>query len=206
MHRVFARDDRMAFSSDFESLLRRVDRGDQAATDEFGRDYSHHVLRIIRRQLENSKLKRQMDADDIVQSILGCFLVAARQHGQKWEHAKDVLHYLVAMARNELSNHERHCWRETARSECCSDASLQDMASDGRHPEIGRPGDAMQQHEEMNKVHQQMSDAEWTLACARSTGKSWREIAAASGEKKETIRKRFNRTLKRVRRYFRDRE
>lgn len=93
----------MSDNESFPDLMRRVRDGDGEAAAELVRRYEPEIRREVRLRLGDPRLYRVLDSMDICQSVLASFFVRAASGQYELEQPEQLLHLLVAMARNKLA-------------------------------------------------------------------------------------------------------
>jgi hypothetical protein len=61
------------------------------------------------------------------------------------------------------------------------------------------PSHDLIEQEQIDQIHEKMSDEEWTLAMAWASGQTWEQTATQLGQTPEALRKQLHRVLCRVR-------
>src|SRR5262245_14297246 len=87
----------------FHDLIRRA-RDDQAAA-ELVRRYESTIRLTVRVRLRDPALRRLFDSLDVCNSVLGAFFVRAASGQFELDTPRQLLHLLVTMARNKLTNY-----------------------------------------------------------------------------------------------------
>lgn len=88
-------------------LLDRVRQGDeQAATDLFDR-YVERLIRLVKSRL-SGKLRRRVDAEDVVQSVYRSFFSNAQEGRYLLNRSGDLWRLLAAITINKVRNQARH--------------------------------------------------------------------------------------------------
>jgi DNA-directed RNA polymerase specialized sigma24 family protein len=65
-----------------------------------------------------------------------------------------------------------------------------------------RPENELSEEEELERLHQLMSEEEWDLALARLSGLGWPELAMRFGKSADALRMRLSRILRRLRQHL----
>src|SRR2546429_4167880 len=91
----------------FAGFIRRIRAGDGEAATELVRRYEPLVRREVRLHLEDRRLGRLFDPDDVCQSVLASFFVRATAGQYDLNQPDQLLRLLVSMARNKLASAAR---------------------------------------------------------------------------------------------------
>lgn len=183
-------------SPTFLNLLQRIRAGDQAATTDLVRQLEPELRRAVRVRLTDPRLRRVVDTADICQSVLANFFIRVSAGEFDLRQPEQLLHLLLAMARNKLLDKARRQQagkRDQRRVEGNADSVLDGVR--GSEPE---PGRVVEWQELLGLVRGLLNDEERLLADERALGKEWPEIAAALGVRPDAIRKKLTRALDRV--------
>ena len=188
----------MRDADSFAEFFRRVRAGDQDAALELVREYEPEIRREVRMRLTDPKLRRTVDSMDICQSVLGNFFVRAALGQFDLVRPEQLVRLLVTMARNKVIDRHR---RERARSDGERKPQVAPTTNIDRH-ELADPGPSPSSivagKELLNEVRQRMTDEERQLADARQGGRTWDQVAEASGASPEALRKRLARAFDRI--------
>jgi RNA polymerase sigma-70 factor (ECF subfamily) len=179
----------------FLELLGRIRAGDETAAVELHAAYAEQLQRIIRVQLTQPALRRQMDSLDICQSVFADFFVRTALGQYDLQSPTELLKLLATMARHRLIYHaqkQKAARRDIRRIEA---GPIEDFALAG---DGGTPSQIVSARELLRECHERLSDDERALLERRRSGQSWDEIAAAIGKSSEAVRKQYERAIKRV--------
>jgi RNA polymerase sigma-70 factor (ECF subfamily) len=185
----------MTAEGPFLELLRRIRAGDETAAVELHATYAEQLQRIIRVQLTQPALRRQMDSLDICQSVFADFFVRTALGQYDLQSPSELLKLLATMARHRLIHHaqkQKAARRDIRRVEA---GAIEDFALAGSG---GTPSQIVSAREILQECHARLSADERELVERRRSGQSWDEIAAAVGKSAEAVRKQYERGLKRV--------
>jgi DNA-directed RNA polymerase specialized sigma24 family protein len=180
----------------FCDLLWRVRAGDEAAATELVRRYEPEVRRAIRVRLTDPRLRRVLDSVDVCQSVLANFFVRVTAGEFDLDRPEQLLHLLLAMARNKLLDKARRQHarrRDQRRIEAGADAALDGLQ--GAEPD---PGRVVAGQDLLATVRGLLSDEERYLADQRALGREWADIAGEQGARPDALRKKLSRALDRV--------
>lgn len=179
-------------------LLQRVRTGDAAAAEELVRTYEPELRRAIRVRLTDARLRRLVDSIDICQSVLAGFFVRTAAGQYDIETPEELLRLLVTMARNRVIDWTRRS--KADRRDTRRNVSLQN--DDGQNIDVASPSagpvSVLVNRELIETVRNRLTAEELQLMEQRSDGKSWVEIARASGEQPNAVRMKLTRALDRV--------
>lgn len=179
-------------------LLQRVRTGDAAAAEELVRTYEPELRRAIRVRLTDARLRRLVDSIDICQSVLAGFFVRTAAGQYDIETPEELLRLLVTMARNRVIDWTRRS--KADRRDTRRNVSLQN--DDGQNIDVASPSagpiSVLVNRELIETVRNRLTAEELQLMEQRSDGKSWAEIARASGEQPNAVRMKLTRALDRV--------
>jgi RNA polymerase sigma-70 factor (ECF subfamily) len=181
-------------STDFGTLMERARQGDEAAATELIRAYEPQIRRAIRIRLVEPRLQRLLDSADICQSVLRRFLGALHDEELSADNPRQLLAWLVHVARNRFHEALRHL--RVIREHLAEAAREAAERSPGDADEL--PGDRLANREVIALVLERLTEEERRIAVAYAGGASWDELAREQGCGKEALRKRFMRALQRV--------
>jgi DNA-directed RNA polymerase specialized sigma24 family protein len=180
----------------FRDLLERVRAGDQQAAANLVLQFEPELRRAVRVRLTDPRLRRVVDTVDICQSVLANFFVRVRVGEFDLSQPEQLLHLLLAMAKNKLLDKARRQQarkRDQRRVEGNPNVALDDVA--GREPE---PGRVVEWQDLLEEVRRLLDDDERYLADQRALGREWPDIAAELGAQPDALRKKLTRALDRV--------
>ena len=180
----------------FCDLLRRVRAGDEAAATELVRRYEPEVRRAVRVRLTDPRLRRVLDSADVCQSVLANFFVRVSAGEFDLDRPEQLLHLLLAMARNKLLDKARRQQarrRDQRRVEVGANAALDGLQ--GGEPD---PVRVVAGQDLLATVRGLLSDEERYLADQRALGREWADIAGEQGARPDALRKKLSRALDRV--------
>ncbi len=184
----------MTEPSPFQSLIRRVRAGDEAAAAELVRSYEPAIRRAARVRLADSRLQRLFDSMDISQSVFASFFVRAALGQYDLDGPEQLLRLLVSMSRKKLSDHVRR--QQAARRDYRRlSPTLPDRALVATDPD---PGQLATTRELLHEFRRRLSADERRLADLRASGENWADIAATQGSSADAARKQLTRAIERV--------
>ena len=94
-------------STESAELVARWQGGDQEAARLLFRRYAEGLVALAQDHLPR-RLRRRLDAEDVVQSAFGNFFAASRQRAYTLERSGDLWHLLAAMTLNRLYYRVEH--------------------------------------------------------------------------------------------------
>lgn len=181
-------------TAEFDSLIRRVRRGDQAAARDLVQLYEPAVRRAVRFRLTDSRLRTALDSLDICQSVLGSFFVRAAAGEYEIDQPEQLINLLVTMANNRVASRAR---RENAQKR--DRRRLAAGADPGLCPSPEpTPSQQIAAHDLLQAIRDRLTPAERRLMELRSQGHDWQAIAILLEENAAALRKRLSRALDRV--------
>jgi RNA polymerase sigma-70 factor (ECF subfamily) len=179
----------------FPDLIRRIRAGDERAAEEVLRRYEPTIRRIVRVRLGDARLQRQLDAEDICQSVFGSFFVRAALGQYELDGPEQLLKLLVNMSRKKVIDQVREAGaarRDYRRAR--GGEALERTCADPQPS----PSEHVASQELLLEFRKRLSADERQLAEARADGRDWKEIAAAQGGSPEALRKKLARAIDRV--------
>jgi RNA polymerase sigma factor (sigma-70 family) len=182
-------------AASFSDFLAQLQARDDTATTGFVGLYRPIILRLARRRLRQYHLSRLLDPEDIAQEVFAKFY--QRVLGKRDLAGPQELHRLLpTMAINLIRDAVRGAGRLRRGSArpTKEESHLQLIASAEHEPSYD-----LEIEEEIEEIHKLMSEEEWSLAWARASGKSWRQLAKQFGQSANTLRMRHSRALAHVR-------
>ena len=185
----------MAEGSSFADLIHRVRSGDADASTELVRRYEPAIRLAVRARLTDSNLRRLFDSQDICQSVLASFFLRAAAGQYEIEQPGQLIRLLEAMARNKfLKQYEK---QQAARRDY---RRAKPGLLNESEVALDEPGPSTQvaNAELIREARRRLSEEELRLVDLRAEGRSWDEIAAATGEQANAVRMRLSRALDRV--------
>ena len=89
--------------SDLTELLQRVRAGEAEAAAELVRRYEPQIRQEIRFRLRDRRLRRLFDSIDVCQSVFSSFFLQAANGGCDLDRPDQLVHFLIAIARNKFA-------------------------------------------------------------------------------------------------------
>jgi RNA polymerase sigma factor (sigma-70 family) len=146
-------------------------------------------------RLTDPQLRRIVDSMDICQSVFGRFFRSATEGSFDLERPEQLLVLLITMTRNRVIDEHR---RQTAAKRSVGD--INDAVSpDELVEDSPGPRTAAAARELLTEVRSRLSEDELAIADRRGAGQSREEISAELNESAESLRKRLERALQRLR-------
>lgn len=180
----------------FLNLVHQVRAGDHQAAAELVHSCEAALLRQVRMELTDPRLRRVIDSADVCQSVLGNFFIRLAAGQLDIESPAQLYRLLVTMARHRIINHARDQQagrRDVRRLHPDGGQALQAVADPA-----DSPSQAVAFEELLRHALAELTADERALADQRSAGLSWPEIAQAWGQPADALRKRLDRALDRV--------
>jgi RNA polymerase sigma-70 factor (ECF subfamily) len=192
----------MLTDDQFFELMKRTKNGDQDAARRLVAEYEPEIRRAARLRLTNSKLRRIVDSIDICQSVFGRFFASATSDAFHLESPTQLLMLLTTMTRNRvIDEHRRQTTAKRAANQVAEALEMNDFADDSPGPRT-----AAAAKELLTEVRSRLSADELAIADRRNAGHSWDEIATDLNASPDSLRKRLERALQRVRNELNDNE
>jgi RNA polymerase sigma-70 factor (ECF subfamily) len=182
---------------EYAEFILRVRAGGERAAEDLVRRYEPEIRLEVRTwlRLRDPRLRRVFDSMDICQSVLANFFVRAAIGDFDLDEPRQLIHLLVGMARNKLSErvkyHQRQR-RDVRRVEGLGpDDGMAGASSDS-------PSRLVSGRELLEKYRRRLSEEERRLVELRSQGYDWASVATALGGTPEARRKQLARAIARV--------
>ncbi|GAB5445081.1 MAG: hypothetical protein Fues2KO_54300 [Fuerstiella sp.] len=182
---------------EFAQLIVQVRQGDAQAATRLVASYEPEIRRMARLRLADPEMRRLVDSMDISQSVFGRFFNHFQDPGAAVEldRPEQLLALLTKMVRNRIVDEHRK--RSTAKRGGRVQRSTLDLAD--VQADTPGPRTDLISREQLQQARDQLTDEERWLLERRQQGDSWDDIGAAAGASPESLRKRLDRALKRVR-------
>lgn len=175
-------------AADFQGLLERLRRGDQAAAAEIVQTYEPALMRMIRVRMVDKRLRKVHGESDIFQSVMGSFFVRVALGQYELRDPEDLAKLLAVMVRNKVAEKARR--RDVARDAVAADDEALHVASPAASPsqvialrELAQAARAKLGHELLQIVE------------LRDEGLGWNEVAERVGGNPDAVRKRLSRAV-----------
>jgi DNA-directed RNA polymerase specialized sigma24 family protein len=170
--------------------------GDSKAAAEIYDRYVARLIGLVRKRL-SGKLRRRVDADDIVQSAYRSFFLRAREEQYVFEQAGDLWRLLVGITLNKLYGQvELHtaARRDVAREEQPVSATAEAIEPAAPQP---TPAEEVAIFEQLERVLKQLTPLAARVVELRLRGDTIDEIAAEVQRSQRTIRRILDSVKKR---------
>jgi RNA polymerase sigma factor (sigma-70 family) len=186
----------MCTPTTFQELMVGVLRHDSEATTVMVQRYGPAILREVRMMLlTRSHLRRTIDSEDVVQSVLANFFLRLDLGELDLENPEQLVALLREMARNRVRDkvrHRRALRRDGAREQYGTQA-LEEAACD--EP---TPSQIVVYEELLGKARDMLTSHERAIAELRRAHAGWEQIARELHESPEALRKQYSRAVDRV--------
>ena len=180
----------------FQDLIVRVRSGDQDAWTQFARIFEPFVLRVVRfamrKQTNYRKIRSRLGSSDICQSVFKSLFVGLKEGRFELNQPEQLQNLLRIMSRFKIATEGRRL--SVILREVMDEGSPPDQADSGPSPE--KPIDDQDLAE---AILRHFSEDELEIVQRRLDGQTWPVIAAQLGVDADTLRRRLERAIKRVR-------
>jgi len=167
-----------------DSLLEKLNQGDDAAAQEVFVKYEPYLRMVVRRLLPD-RLRTKFDSIDVVQSVWADVLQGFRAGDWQFTNSQQLKAFLVKVTRNRFIDRVRR-----HRSALEHERSLESMdAEDPSVSEEPRPGDVVQAEELWERMLALCPPAHRDLLRFKRQGCTLDEIAAKTGYHPSSIRR-----------------
>jgi RNA polymerase sigma factor (sigma-70 family) len=185
----------MSEAVSFQELLQKVRAGDQEAARALVQRYEPAIRRAVRFRLADTRLAKIFDSMDICQSVLASFFLRTAEGQFDIAEPEQLMHLLIAMARNKLAMHARAQSRQRRdfRRVQGGSVEMKMLAAEDMSPSQHVAGKELLEHAE-----RYLTDEERELVELRKEGLDWDTIAAKLGGTAEALRKKLARAVDRV--------
>jgi RNA polymerase sigma factor (sigma-70 family) len=179
----------------FQDLIVRVRAGDQDASTELAQMFEPFILRVIRfamrRKPYYAKIRSRVGSSDICQSVFKSLFVGLKEGRFELDQPDQVQKLLRIMSRFKIATEGRRL-----------SAILRDVMDDGSPPDRAdsgpSPEKAVEDQDLAEAVLRQFSEDELDLLQQRLDGQTWPAIAAKLNVSADTLRRRLERAVERV--------
>jgi RNA polymerase sigma factor (sigma-70 family) len=181
--------------SRLQELLRRIGDGDQAAAEEFYREYEPHVRKVIRARMRAAGLpsRRLSDSSDLCQAVLAGFLVNSAVGRYKLDDSDAVRKLLSKIAANRVIDLARRPEFRKPAVPIAGGAEGVEPVAHGSSPES-----QVALHELIQKADRLLTKSERPIAELRKEGLTWEEIGQRLGKSADAVRKALDRAAGRI--------
>jgi RNA polymerase sigma-70 factor (ECF subfamily) len=188
----------MADDPSFADVMSRLRQGDNAAAAEVFRRFAHRLVALARTHLE-SRVRRKVDAEDVIQSVLKSFFLRYQEGQFQLENWNNLWSMLVVITLRKCGHQVAH-YRAACRSVereasamASSDEALHDWEAVAREP---TPSQVALLTEAVTELMAELNDAlERQILEMALQGFATADISARVGRGERTVQ----RVLQRVR-------
>jgi RNA polymerase sigma factor (sigma-70 family) len=186
--------------SNFERLIAAMRAGSREAEEKFVATYGPHVRRFVRRTLD-PRLRRQIDSDDLIQSVWGA-VFEVRERLYTLNRPADVIRYLVRAARNRIiDRYRRHVRAQGSGKDRLQPRSLEGLHRRGTIPaNEPSPSHAAAAMELLMRLQEPSNDPQTEVVRRYVLGQNFVEIAEAMGRHPDDVRRLFRQFIREFRR------
>ncbi len=180
----------------FAEFMQRIRAGDDAAAEELVRRYEPLIRREVRLRIEDDRLNRAFDSNDVSQSVLASFFVRAAIGEYDLDQPDQLVRLLVAMVRNKLvsrARQERRLRRDVRRVSFGATETLEQVADP-----CPSASEMLSRQELLDRLRTSLTDEERQIADLRSQGLSWEDVAGRLGGSGQARRMQLSRGVERV--------
>jgi RNA polymerase sigma-70 factor (ECF subfamily) len=175
---------------DFDDLMGRLGRGDQAAAEELFRRYARRLIGLARRHLDG-RLRQKVDPEDILQSVFQSFFLrqAAGEYDlDSWDSLWSLLTVITLRKCGYRTRHFRTARRDVQRETSPPPANADDSGADwqaiAREP---TPDEAALLGETVAQLFRGLDERERRVAELSLQGYKGAEISARAGVAERTV-------------------
>jgi RNA polymerase sigma-70 factor (ECF subfamily) len=127
-----------------ESLLERLNAGDESAISELFEQHTPYLRVVISRYL-SGRLRAKFDTADVLQSVWVDLVRGIRERSWRFETAEQLRHFLTTITRNRFLNRIRHLRRSLETETSLPQSAEQSPVCEEPHPsEIAQANDLWQ--------------------------------------------------------------
>ena len=182
--------------NEFESLLKQVQDGSESAAWSLVETYGPHILRSVRRLLDN-RLRRRLDSQDFVQAVWASVfakpqkLVAMRQPGE-------LIAYLAVITRNtviEEARRQKTTQKRAMSRECSLNDSVTTPAGHDQRSSQPTPSEVAIAREQWERMSQNQPEHYRRIIVLRLNGHTYQSIADELGLSERTVRRVLDQLL-----------
>jgi RNA polymerase sigma-70 factor (ECF subfamily) len=184
-------------SSHFEKLIENLEHQQEEAVQEIVERYADHILRVVRRHL-NQKLRVRFDSEDFLQAVWATLFVkpSAFRHIETESQlvaflAQIAFHKVIDARRANTQTQRRDVQREISLDQSDSSVNLAPA-------NLATPSAYLIADEELQKIQAEIPQKlQWMLEC-RLRGMTFEAIAEQAGVHERTVRRVFDRLRQRI--------
>ncbi len=179
-----------------QDLIRRIQDGEQAASEEFYRIYKPQLRRIIQARMRASgvPLRRLSDTSDLCQIVLASFLVGSAIGRYQLDDSGALRRLLTRIASRRVIDLAR---KPEFR---IPTAAVGGAGADGIEPVAPglSPESQVALHELIQKADRLLTETERPVAELRKEGLTWEEIGHRLGKSADAVRMALDRAVRRI--------
>jgi RNA polymerase sigma-70 factor (ECF subfamily) len=184
-------------SSNFEKLIENLEHQQEAAVQEIVERYGDHILRVVRRHL-NQKLRVRFDSEDFLQAVWATLFVKPTAFSHI-ENESQLIAFLTQIAFHKVID-ARRANTQSQRRDVHREISLdQPDSSENLTPaNLATPSAYLIADEELQKIQAEIPQKlQWMIEC-RLSGMTFEAIAEQAGVHERTVRRVFDRLRQRM--------
>lgn len=182
--------------SNFQKLIENLEHQQEDAVQEIVDRYGNHILRVVRRHL-NQKLRIRFDSEDFLQAVWATLFVkpTAFQH---IETESQLIAFLTQIAFHKVID-ARRANTQSQRRDMQREISLDQPASPNFVPaNLATPSAYLIADEELQKIQAEIPQKlQWMIDC-RLRGMTFEAIAEQAGVHERTVRRVFDRLRQKI--------
>ncbi len=174
--------------ADFQRLMSEIKAGSEEAVTELLGKYGHHILRVIRRRM-NQQLRSQFDSQDYVQAVWASFF-AHREKISRFGSPEELLAFLQQVANNKVIDDVRRFY--TKKKNIRRNRSIEStVAKTGDMPQDDSPtaSEVAVANEQLTRFLQGQPERNRQIIELRIAGETYTEIARKLNLNERTARR-----------------
>ncbi|MCP4172012.1 MAG: sigma-70 family RNA polymerase sigma factor [Fuerstiella sp.] len=174
----------------FRALLKRVAAGDAAATETLISEYGRHILRAVRRRM-NQGVRDQFDSQDFEQAVWASFF-GHLSVVERFDSENHLAAFLIRMASNKVIDAGRRAQVRPAQN--ASHGDVRDVVTDHRR-RVSQPTPSQfaVAREQWGHIVKGEDDRHLRVLKLKRAGATQVEIAAAMGVSERHVRRMLSR-------------
>lgn len=184
-------------SSSFEKLIENLEHQQEAAVQEIVDRYGDHILRVVRRHL-NQKLRVRFDSEDFLQAVWATLFVKPTVF-RNIENESQLIAFLTQIAFHKVIDARRantHSQRRDVHREVSLDQP--DSSANLAPANLATPSAYLIADEELQKIQAEIPQKlQWMIEC-RLRGMTFEAIAEQAGVHERTVRRVFDRLKQKI--------
>ena len=187
----------MDTEDNFVDLIARIQNGDMTAELVFFTRYEAAVRRAARVRFMHSRLRRLMDSEDVRQSVMRSFFMRLRSGDLEIRSPGELVSLLLTMTTHKVADQVRRL-AAVKRGGHVEIEELGDSEEKFQKEDDSDPETDVAHQEIQQLVNDCLSPEEKRIIELRKEGFDWPAIAEQTGTTPEAIRKRHERTIRRL--------